>query len=99
MSSWPARLRPRCVSRVVCLGVVLLPLGVVGALATTAFGGFGTGPPVITIVGDPVLEATGPAGAPLTYAASVSDPGGGAPSLVCVPESGSVTIPVGGPPR
>lgn len=51
-------------------------------------------PPAITVPGTLVVEATGPGGAAVTYAASALDPQDGALAPVCAPPSGG-TFPLG----
>lgn len=55
-------------------------------------------PPVVTVPASPlVVEASGPAGAVVTYAASATDRAPSSPTVTCVPASGSV-FPLGDSP-
>ena len=49
-----------------------------------------TTPPTLTVPANATVEATGPAGAAFTYAATATDDVDLHPSVVCVPSSGSV---------
>jgi hypothetical protein len=51
-------------------------------------------PPVVTVPANLELDATGPAGATVTYAASASDLADPSPALTCSPASGSI-FPIG----
>ena len=51
-------------------------------------------PPVVTVPANTIVDATGPAGANVTYSASAADDRDPSPSLVCAPVSGGV-FPVG----
>ena len=53
-----------------------------------------TTPPVLTVPSSVTVDATGPAGAAVTYAASATDALDNAPAVSCVPASGSV-LPIG----
>jgi hypothetical protein len=82
------------------------PLGVnaVACSATDAHGNLGTGgftvtvvdttPPTVSVPADKTVEATGPGGAAVTYAASASDAVSGALPPSCGPVSGA-TFPLG----
>ena len=50
----------------------------------------GTTPPQITLTGQTPVDATSPAGAPVTYSASATDDLDPAPALACTPATGSV---------
>ena len=53
-----------------------------------------TAPPVLTVPSSLTLDATGPAGAAVTYSASATDALDTSPVVSCVPSSGTV-VPVG----
>ena len=57
---------------------------------TWLFGAPDTVPPVITVPAGVAADATGPAGAVVTYTVTVSDETDPAPELVCIPASGSL---------
>jgi TolB protein len=60
------------------------------ALEEALQGGTDTTAPVLTVPENPTLDATGPAGAVVSYAASASDDHDPSPTLACAPASGSV---------
>jgi HYR domain len=68
--------------------------GVVGHFSTYAVATFAprrdTTPPVVTVPADVTVDATSPAGAKVTYAASATDDRDPSPSLVCTRASGTV---------
>jgi hypothetical protein len=53
-----------------------------------------TTPPTLTVPASMVVDATGPAGAGVTYAASATDELDPAPVVICAPASGAV-VPIG----
>jgi hypothetical protein len=49
-----------------------------------------TTPPTLSLPADPVVEATGPSGAPVSYVATASDLNPASPVVTCSPASGAV---------
>jgi hypothetical protein len=66
------------------------PLWTVAPSGTVALPPADTTPPVVTVPGDLVVDATRPAGAAVDYAVSATDDQDATPTVACAPVSGSV---------
>ena len=81
------------------MGITMVTCNATDAAGNVGYGSFSvtvrdTTPPVLTLLGDLTLEATSPAGAVATFAATASDIVNGSRPVACMPASGA-TLPLG----